>query len=172
MIQGASGFYDVANRLVLAIDEDLLASIAGRPDRACVVPGDIAWDGCDCGILAVSPRSWFVSDAFPDASDARGSLRVGPCDLPWLVGTIEVQIVRCAPSPDGNMLDVPCDKLDAAAEILVSDAYLTLRSVSVTLCELRNDEQIVDFVLGEQQTVGPQGGCVGTMLTAQVALNR
>jgi hypothetical protein len=171
MMRGPSAFYDVASILVTGVADALDESPAGRPDRACVVPGEIAWDGCDCGVLAVSPRSWTLSDAFPDVAGFTG-VQATPCDLPWLVGTIEVQIVRCAPSPDGNVLSVSCARLDAAAEILVADAYLTITETVATLCELRLSEEIVDYALGEQLTVGPAGGCVGTSLTVQVALER
>lgn len=172
MLRGPRAFYDVSSIVVTGVDDELQQSPAGRPDRACVVPGEIAWDGCDCGALYVSVRAWTVTDSFPDASDVSGSLRLGPCDLPWVVATIETQIVRCAPSPDGLVFDVPCSKLDVAAEILIADAALVLRRVTVELCQLKNDEQIVDYVIGEQLTVGPQGGCVGTSLTVQVATER
>lgn len=172
MLRGQRAFYDVSSILVTGVDDELRESPAGRPERACVVPGEIAWDGCDCGMLAVSPRSWSVTDSFPDASDTSGSLRVGPCELPWVVAVIETQIIRCAPSPDGHMIDVPCSQLDVAAEILIADAALTLRRVTVELCQLRADDQIVDFIVGEQLTVGPQGGCVGSSLSVQVATER
>jgi hypothetical protein len=172
MITGQGAFSVISALLVTAVSDALVASPAGRPERACVVPGEIAWDGCDCGMLAVSPRSWFISDAFPDASDARGSLRTSPCELPWLVANIEVQIVRCAPSPNGSVLDVPCDQLSDAANVLIADAFITLRAISIELCTLKDDDQIVDWVLGEQATVGPLGGCVGTSVIVQVAVDR
>jgi len=172
VLRGPRAFYDVSAILVTGIDAELAESPAGRPERGCVVPGEIAWDGCDCGALYVAPRNFNLSDTFPDASDSSGSLRIGPCELPWVVASIEIQIVRCAPSPDGNVFDVPCNKLDVAAEILIADAALVLRRATVELCQLKNDDQIVDFIVGEQLTVGPSGGCVGTALTVQVATER
>jgi hypothetical protein len=169
--QGPAAFYDMSVLLVSRIEAALAESPAGRPERACVVPGDIAWDACDCGMLAVSPRSWNLSDTFPEESGFTG-IQVTPCDVPWLVGSIEIQIIRCAPSPDGNVLSVPCDKLDTAAEILVADAYLTLTETTAVFCELRAAEEIVDYTLGQQDTVGPAGGCVGTTLTVQAAIDR
>lgn len=172
MIRGQRGFYDVASILVTGIDDELRQSPAGRPDRACVVPGEIAWDGCDCGMLAVSVRSWVLTDSFPDASEIGGALRAGPCEMPYIVAAMEIQIVRCSPSPDGVMLNVPCPELDVAAQILIEDAWLTVRRTTVELCELKSDEQIVDYVVAEQNTIGPSGGCVGTSLLVSVALER
>jgi hypothetical protein len=169
--RGASAFYDVAGLLVSRIETALDASPAGRPERACVVPGDIAWDGCDCGALVASARQWILSDTFPDVAGFTG-VQVTPCVMPWLVGTIEVQIIRCAPSPNGDVLEVPCVKLDAAAEVLVADAWLTLDTTLQVLCELKGDEEIVDYVLEPQTTIGPAGGCVGTTLSAQIAVDR
>jgi hypothetical protein len=173
VIQGVRAFYDVASMLVTGVGAELTASPAGTPERACVVPGEIAWDECDCGMLAVSPRAWTVTDSFPETTGFGGAATpVSPCTAPWLVGTIELQVIRCAPSPDGNVLSVSCERLDVAAEVLVADAYLTLTTTISILCELKSDEQIVDYVVGEQLTVGPQGGCVGTSLTVQVSVDR
>jgi hypothetical protein len=172
VIRGPNAFYTIASTLVVDVDAALEESPAGPIERACVVPGEIAWDECNCGMIAASIRNWFLSDSFPDSSDARGSLRTTPCDQPWLVASIELQVVRCAPSPDGNVLSVSCDRLDQAASELNYDAYLTLTSVVSTLCALKDAEEIVDYTLGEQLTVGPSGGCVGSMLTVQVAVDR
>lgn len=172
--RGPAGFYEVANVLVTNVAAVLADSAGGAVERACVVPGDIAWDGCNCGLLAVSVRGWSLTDDFPESSAAFGanSVRTTPCDLPWLVGELRIQVIRCAPMPNGNALSVPCPELDEAARILISDAYVTLTEVVSTLCELRESDQIIDYVLGSQETVGPAGDCVGTELTAQVGLVR
>lgn len=172
--RGPSGFYDVANVLVTELEAALAGSDGGAVERACVVPGEIVWDACNCGLLAVSVRRWFLTDSFPETSAAFGAnvIRATPCDLPWLVGELRVQVVRCAPIPDGNALSVPCPELDETARILLSDAYVTLTETVATLCELRETDQIIDYVLGDQETLGPAGDCVGSELVAQVALMR
>lgn len=173
MLQGPRAFYDVSSILVTGINEALLESPAGQPERACVVPGDIAWDGCDCGQLAISPQFWSVTDTFPEANQFGGSGSLGtPCNMPWLVATIEIQIVRCAPSPDGNTFEVSCAALDVAAEILIADAYITVTRAIEELCALKENDDIVDYLVTDQRTVGPGGGCVGTGLAVQVAVDR
>lgn len=173
-LRGPTAFYQVAQLLVTNVEMVLATSTGGPVERACVVPGEIVWDGCNCGLLAVSVRRWFLSDNFPESSAAFGAstLRATPCDLPWLVGEVRVQVIRCAPIPEGNAISVPCVELDAAAQVLLSDAYVTLTEVVSTLCELRETDQIVDYVLGDQETLGPAGDCVGSELVAQVGLHR
>jgi hypothetical protein len=175
-LRGPTGFYQVGSILVTNVEAVLAASAGGPVERACVVPGEIAWDGCNCGLLAVSVRRWFLTDNFPESGIGLGgssvASRATPCDLPYLVGELRVQVIRCAPIPDGNAISVPCSDLDAAAQVLLSDAYVTLTEVVSTLCELRETDQIIDYVLGEQETLGPAGDCVGSELVAQVALVR
>lgn len=173
-LRGPTAFYQVAQLLVTNVAVELAASLGGAVERACVVPGEIAWDGCSCGLLAVSVRRWFLTDSFPESSAAFGAnaVRATPCHMPYLVGELRLQVVRCAPIPDDNAISVPCSALDAAAQVLLSDAYVALTETASTLCELRESDQIIDYVLGDQETQGPAGDCVGTELVAQVGLER
>lgn len=173
-LRGPTGFYDVASLLVTNVAAELVTSLGGAVQRACVVPGEIVWDACNCGLLAVSVRRWFLTDNFPESSTSFGgnTVRSTPCDLPWLVGELNVQVIRCAPIPEGQAISVPCPELDAAAQVLLSDAYVTLTETVATLCELRETNQIIDYVVGGQETLGPAGDCVGSEVVAQVALMR
>lgn len=173
-LRGPSGFTQLAKLLVTNVGTELATSLGGAVDRACVVPGDIAWDDCTCGLLAVTVRRWFLTDNFPETSAAFGAnaIRATPCDQPWLVGELRLQVVRCAPTPPDGQLSPPCADLETAAEVLISDAYVALTETVRTLCELRESDQIIDYVLGDQETMGPAGDCVGTELIAQVALVR
>jgi hypothetical protein len=163
-------FFDVASALVSGISDALVGSLGGVPNRACVVPGAIAWDECDCGQLAVSASRWFLSENFP--LETGPGTQSTPCMMPYLVGEFIIQLIRCMPSPQGRDTFVPCAKLSAAARILIEDAFIVLTSTTSILCELRRDDIIVDFTLGEQSTVGPEGGCGGTELRASVAIVR
>lgn len=174
-LRGPSGFYTIAANLSSNISTALADSMGGDVARACVVPGEIVWDDCSCGLLAISVRNWNLTDEFPDASagfGANSTTRTSPCDLPWLVGEFQIQIVRCSPTPQGKEISVPCASLDAAAQILYSDAYVTLTETVSTLCEYRETDQIIDYLIGGQDTVGPEADCVGSSLTATVALMR
>lgn len=161
--------YDVASILVSGIDNDLAGTIAGRPNRACVVPGAIAWDQCDCGLLAVSHNRWFLSDNFP--LETGPGTKTTPCELGVLVVEMSIQIIRCVPSPTGTSLSVPCSKLNTASQVLVQDAYVTLKAARRILCELKDDGTILDYTFNEQTALGPEGGCAGTDLRALVAID-
>jgi hypothetical protein len=174
-LRGPTAFYDIGQLLIANIAAELADSLGGPVQRACVVPGEIVWDGCNCGLLAISVRRWFLTDDFPEGSIGFGestTTRATPCDLPWLVAELRLQVVRCAPIPDGQALSVPCPELAATAQILLSDAYVLLTETVRTLCELREADQIIDYVVGAEETQGPAGDCVGVELVAQVGLMR
>lgn len=163
-------FFDVASILVSGIDAALAGTLGGQPNRACVVPGAIAWDQCDCGQLAVSASRWFYSENFP--IETGPGTQGTPCMMPYLVGEFIIQLVRCMPSPQGRDLFVPCAQLESASRILIEDAYVVLETTRQILCELRSDDVIIEFAFGEETTVGPEGGCGGVELRALVAVVR
>lgn len=164
MIVGPLKWYTVAERLRVAVHEDLTV----KPDRSGVVPGAIAWDACDCGMLAVSVAQVYPCEDFP----AQQVTRIGACDAPWEVGEIIIQIIRCAPSPQGQQLHPSVPALDESAQEVRRDAYEALLAVSAELCQMDSARDISDFLVRPQVTQGPQGGCVGTELRALVSLPR
>lgn len=165
-------FYDIPKLLAAAIEAAIATTIGGPLVRVCVVPGAIAWDDCDCGALYVSVNKWFLSETFP--LNAQGAdPRTTPCELPWLVGDIVIQIMRCAPQPEGRTVIAPtCAALEASAKIVAVDAYTVLMTTLSTLCGLKDDDVIIDFSLGEQTASGPEGACVGSEIHAFVAIPR
>lgn len=172
-LRGPTALYDVARRVLSDIFIELATTDVGAPSRACVVPGLVAWDQCDCdGLLAVSLTRAFLSDDFPTGALGRGSIRLSPCDLPWLVGEFTITVLRCAPQPKERALAPSCEALDAAARVLTSDAYVVLTETVSTLCELKSADEVVDYVIGDQETRGPDGACVGSDLVALVAVER
>jgi len=164
MISGELKWYTVAERLRAAIH----AALTIKPARSGVVPGAIAWDACDCGMLAVSVGPVYPSENFP----AQQVARVGGCDAPWEVGEIIIQLIRCAPNPVGQQLYPPVAALDASAQEVRRDAYQVLLATSRELCAMDAAREISDFLVRPQNTQGPLGGCVGTELRALVSLPR
>lgn len=165
MITGALKWYTVASTLEQAV----YAELTTKPDRNSVVPGAIAWDECDCGLLAVSVARIFLTETFPDEL----SRRIGnACDAPWEVGEIVIQVVRCAPNPDDPLTAPTTTELDASAQEVLRDAYEMLYAVSVKLCEMNQAREISDFMLRPLTAQGPGGGCVGNELRAYVSLPR
>lgn len=165
MITGALKWYTVAETLRAAVHAELTA----EPARSSVVPGMIAWDECDCGLLAVSVAQVFLTEAFPDQL----ARRVGTaCDAPWEVAELVIQVVRCAPNPDDPLTAPTTAELDASAREVLTDAYEMLLAASVKLCQMNQAREISDFMLRPLTAQGPTGGCVGNELRAYVSLPR
>ncbi|MGY5627465.1 hypothetical protein ACW7N6_38500 [Streptomyces sp. UC1A3] len=143
--------------------------LSALPTRAGMVPGEIAWDACDCGgMLAVSLSRLYLSEEFPEESEAVN----GACQPPYEVGQFTVAVVRCAPNPDGVEQAPPASDLNLAAGLLIQDATEMLDSVSALMCRLKNDDEVLDYLVTPVEPVGPEGGCVGVNLTVRVCLMR
>lgn len=165
MITGPLKWYTVAS----ALEQAVYAELTTKPDRHSVVPGAIAWDECDCGLLAVSVGPIYLTETFPDPL----SRRVGnACDAPWEAAEIIIQVVRCAPNPDEPLTAPTTAELDASAQEVLRDAYEMMLAVSVKLCQMNRDRDIADFILRGITPQGPAGGCVGNELRAVVSLSR
>ncbi|MFM9656840.1 hypothetical protein [Streptomyces scabiei] len=165
MITGVDKWYTVAERIRQAVHDELTT----QPARSGVVPGAIAWDECDCGLLAVSVARIFLTETFPDEL----SRRIGnACDAPYEVGEFVIQVVRCAPNPDDPMNAPAVAELSTSAQEVLRDAYEMMHGTSMLLCEMNRDREIADFMLRPLTAQGPSGGCVGNELRAYVALLR
>lgn len=165
MISGPLKWYTVASRLEQAI----YAELSVTPARHGVVPGMIAWDECDCGLLAVSVGQIDLTESFPDPA----LRRIGnACDAPWEAAEIIVQVVRCTPCPDDNGKPPTVTALDASAQEILQDAYEMMRAASTKLCEMNEAREIADFILRPLNPQGPSGCCGGNELRAVVSLMR
>lgn len=165
MISGPLKWYTLASRLEQAIYAELTVT----PDRHGVVPGAIAWDACDCGLLAVSVGMIYPTEQFPNPVTAR----VGNgCDAPWEAAEIIMQVVRCTPTHDDSGDPPTVAALDTSAREILLDAYELMRAVSVALCEMNDAREISDFVMRPLTPQGPSGACGGNELRAVVSLPR
>lgn len=175
------------------LTEDLLACVCaalndaatkvedqpGCPCRACVVPGQVAWDSCEdpCtgeagGQLSVSVARIYAStfDGFP--AEARVVHGVKGCTPPPLTAVeLLISVLRCAPSFDESGCPPSCDQLAQAARRLHVDMVTVYNAL---LCCLPGTDPSRPrgrrFVMGIQRTVGPEGGCVGLEQRVTVAL--
>lgn len=165
MISGPLKWYTVASRL----EEAIYAELTVSPARRGVVPGSIAWDACDCGLLAVSVGQIYLTETFPDPA----LRRVGnACDAPWEAAEIIMQIVRCTPTHDDQGNPPTVAALDASAREILRDAYEMMRAVSLTLCQMNEAREIADFILRPLAPQGPTGACGGNEIRAVVSLMR
>lgn len=168
MILGPDKWYVLAESLRQAIHSDLTV----KPDRSGVVPAAIAWDECDCGLLAVTYAQIYPSEVFPDLLNNPS----GNCDASVEVGELVIQLIRCAPNPGtdplGNDLAPSVSALDASAQEILRDAYELITSVRTTLCQFEEDRDISAYLLRPLVPQGPSGGCVGNELRVFVGLLR
>lgn len=136
--------------------------------RVAVVPGLIAWDGCDCGALYLMVNQTYASENFPmqkiDADLSEG------CTALYEGAEFVLQVMQCAPSPQGQSTAPTVDAQETAAMLVRRDAYETYRAVNAFLCTARSGRDVEEFIMDAQMVQGPQGGCVGTELRFRIAL--
>lgn len=162
-ITGTDRWTTVALRLKAAVAAELTVS----PDRMANVPGNIAWDECTCGLLAVTLVRVYFSDEFPEVQ----ATRTGGCDSIYEVGEFSVEVVRCAPAPVGQELSPTVASQELAAALLQQDMAETLNGLSRYLCSIADDD-IENYLVGPGQSSGPEGDCVGIQVRVLVALGR
>lgn len=136
--------------------------------RVCVVPGLIAWDGCDCGALYLMVNQTYASETFP-MQKVEADLSEG-CSAPYEGAEFVLQVMQCAPSPMGQSNAPTVDAQETCAMLVRRDAYETYRAVNSFLCQAREDRDVEEFILDAQLVQGPSGGCVGTELRFRVGL--
>lgn len=162
---GATKFFDLGTVLLGLIQAALPVAV----QRACMVPGSIPWDACECGMLAISVDRIYLSDRFPEQQTEV----VGSCQPAWEVAEYVVQIIRCAPVPQDNTTIYPTEQaMTTAAQTLLGDAWTVLTTTASFLCQEKDDNDLIDYVIDQQATMGPEGGCVGTELRFLVGMPR
>lgn len=161
--------YQIAAALGECVRAELAGTPAGVPGRVCVpVAGEIAWDACDCGQLAVTTPTLYPSKTFPLPATEDSDQDV--CGTPYLAASYTVSILRCAAGMDDEGRPPTCDQLAADALVWHQDAAAVRRGLGCCLQDLEAQDRIAGWTLGATTAVGPQGGCVGSEITVAVAL--
>lgn len=163
-VLGAMKFYVVA----AALRDAVYTGLTNQPERYGVVPGAIAWDACDCGQMAVAISRTYLSDTFPTPETEM----IGNCQSAWEVSEYVVQVIRCAPGPDGQGNPPTTDAEDLCAQLVTADAFEAMTAAVRLLCSMKDGDLVTDFLVVDQMVQGPEGGCVGTELRLLVALPR
>lgn len=149
--------------------EGMTSTPAGAPGRACVVPGEIVWDECTCGLLAVSWRLMGTGPAFPiiDAETPQSN-----CGSRAMTVQVTVAALRCAASPDDNGNAPTCAQLEDGAFQMLADATAVRDAVTCCLRDMYDDLTIADFALGQTLPAGPEGACEGSTLDMFIGWTR
>ncbi len=167
------GVFSDAFVIVTGVGECTLAEIdettAGRPERVCLaVPGEIAWDACECGQFAQSIAQDVPSNVFPTPAE---DTRTTPCGPLLRVVTVNVSLMRCVSVLTDDGRAPTCAQQQADALQIEEDRVALRRGVTCCLKDLRTARRITDFSVGAAVTRGPQGMCAGIELTYRFALN-
>ncbi len=166
MITGTARWYTLGSRLVDAA----YGGLTSKPGRKGMVPGEIAWDACDCGgMLAVTVPRVFYSETFPEEADTVIGVR---CQAPYEVAEFTVSVVRCAPQPNGAEAAPAAADLDAAAGLLLQDTTEVMDAVARALCSMHDGDDIADYLINPAESAGPEGACVGFTLRVLISLVR
>jgi hypothetical protein len=132
--------------------------------RIGAVPGEIAWDACECGLLAISEQRRYPSIDFP----TEGLNDALPCGAPYTVVPYVIALVRCVPSSEEDGEPPTVEALSAAAEQLNTDIAKLRQAIWCCLNDLYRTNQVLAFTVGASDVVGPEGGCAGHQLTVLV----
>jgi hypothetical protein len=170
VISGELGFFTVLDGLLTDVTTVLATTTGGKPERVTVYPGLIAWDECDCGLLAGAVQQVFFSDDFPVPQGSGQPLPNTACAAGFIVAQMVISVVRCAPTPNENEVSPTVMALTNAARVWTVDAHWTRHTVACRLQEMKDADEIVDYVVNTQTPVGPEGGCVGSDIMFTVGL--
>lgn len=148
---------------------DALIADGADVDRFCpVVPGQIAWDACECGQLAQTINPVNATASFPTPANDQRRTACGPSGAALVV---TLSLTRCVQGVDDNGNPPSCSALLADATRLENDRYIVRRTVACYLKAARETYRILDFTVGTASSVGPEGGCAGVELTYQIGLH-
>jgi hypothetical protein len=151
----------VVTGVASAVHQGLITSGCGEVNRFCpVVPGDVAWDDCDCGQLTQTINTVTPAETFTGAGTGVDT-RVTPCGPKFVIIGVTLSVVRCVPVMTANNHPPTCDSLYAAAYCLERDRSAARTAIACFLRHMRETYQVVDFSVGVATSVGPQGACVG-----------
>lgn len=162
MIKGDDKWFTVCNVILGAAK----AGLTKQVNRYLITTGQIAWDDCCDGQLAVSFTRTSPTESFPtEAVNLSEYSDSTECTPPYEIGEITVQITRCAPQPLNGQNAPSPDVLTAHAMQNLIDANQIRVSVARALCSLKADvTNRFDYFVRAQLFLGPTGGCDGSEL--------
>lgn len=161
--------FDIGTTILAAVSAALTAD--GRSvARVLMYPGTVAWDGCDCGQLALGVTTHFNSR---DLVNDSGNMYQN-CTAPARIARYSLSIIRCIPGPDDAGNPPTAGALTNAFQIQEDDAFVAWHTVQCELTTLENVNQPGGPVIGagimlDQVVLPTLGSCTGTELHFQAA---
>lgn len=137
------------------------ATAAGPPQRACIVPGEVVWDDCSCGLLVVNWRFAGRSNVFPaSASDTSET----NCVSRYTIVQVGVTMLRCAAGPTADAEMPTCAALSNDAFAMTADMVALRSGLACCLKSMVDGYTLADYALGNSISLGPAGGCDGSQI--------
>lgn len=142
--------------------------------RVCLhVPGEIAWDDCQCGSFQQTATRWLYSDNARTETVFNGDDNI--CEPAYVGLEVVAEVLRCVTQPDTNAgsLSPACPDLLTDSMQWHRDAGAMRRGIVCCLEALRGTEpqQIAGYqITTPGNSAGPQGMCVGSRLTYRIWL--
>lgn len=161
MISGDDKWYTVCDVVLSAAASGLTTPV----NRKLITTGQVAWDDCCEGQLAVTYTRTSPTESFPTEQIVLSENSPGDCSPPYEIGEITVQIIRCAPQALNGQNAPSPEVLSKYALQTLIDANQVRRSVTLALCRLKADvTNRFDYFVRPQLMLGPEGACAGSEL--------
>jgi hypothetical protein len=163
-----SAFFDTADRLLQCVKAELDVTLERPVDRTCVVVGgDLIWDDCECGLLAVQLIRAYQSSQFPIPKQDS----FNKCEVEWTVAEYHVSILRCVASSQNDGDPPTCEAMHEDAMVDFDDRWAVLKGVECCLASSWPDNPAMrQFTIGDQLALGEGGRCAGSRLQVFVGL--
>jgi hypothetical protein len=153
------------------LDDRFWPSVQALADCLCTALAEHdAGPLCYCGVSVDRPveqvgngkgTAWAtLINVQPNSDDTQGTL--GPC-MPPLVGTVEVGVLRCYPTPTPPKY-VTVEQNRQAIEALLSDQ----RAMLAAVCCAQEEIGFISSIQSWEQ-IGPEGGIIGGVLTILIS---
>jgi hypothetical protein len=137
--------------------------------RVCLhVPGDIAWDDCQCGSFTQSAGPWLWSENGRAETTLAGDDNL--CAPAYLGLQVTAVVLRCVTQLSGGDLAPPCPPLALDSQQWHKDAFALRRGILCCLEALRVAGTIQSYQITSHTAAGPQGMCVGSQLVYRIWL--
>lgn len=160
-----------ASAIVTGVGMCVVNELAATPETSVpgrivlMTPGEIAWDGCDCGQFIQSLQADYPSSIFPQDTSQQTQLPM-QCESP-LAYQVLASIQRCVHGLTGAPPRVQSPKpqdLLADALMLEADAFVLRNAVECCLLEFKRQYRIGSFRVGRVDKAGPEGNCAAVVM--------
>jgi hypothetical protein len=136
------------------------ATAAGPPQRACIIPGEVVWDDCSCGMLVVNWRAVGRSNVFPASASETSQTN---CLSGYTTLQVGVTMLRCAAGPAADAEMPTCAALSDDAFVMTADMTAIRAGLTCCLRTMYDQGNLLDYALGNTVSLGPLGGCDGSL---------